>query len=160
MNRLLPWNITHKKKCKSGRWHGLLATLPKRLSAVQFNFKIWRAPKWVTFPSLAKPHKQACLGLLEGHLLCCSKQTDILVVNPKHLHMLSLPKPDWCKYFEWCTFGVRLLQRRRLKNQTQIAIGKVLDIVSLHVICQVTFPSLGPWALLGLLDDWWPLALL
>ena len=42
---------------------------------LQFNFKIWRAPKWVTF----------------------------LVVNPKHLQMLSLPKTHWCKYFSDAT---------------------------------------------------------
>ena len=99
------------------------AQIQPMVIVLQFNFKIWGAPKWVTFPPLAKPHKWALFGLLDGHLLCCSKQTNILVVNPKHLHMLSLPKPDWCKYFEWCNFGDRLLQRQRLKNQTQIAIG-------------------------------------
>ena len=71
------------------------AQIQQMVFILQFNFKIWRAPKWVTF----------------------------LVVNPKHLHMLSLPKPDWRKYFERCNFGVKLLQRRRLKNQAQIAIG-------------------------------------
>ena len=93
---------------------------------LQFNFKIWGAPKWVTFPPLAKPHchiSEPVLLYFDGYLLCCSKQTDILVVNPKHLHMLSLPKTHWCKYFEWCNFGVRLLQRPWLKNQAQISIG-------------------------------------
>ena len=71
----------------------LITQIQPMVFVLQFNFKIWGAPKWVTFPSLAKPHKRACLGLLDGHLLCCSKQTNILVVNPKHLHMLSLPQP-------------------------------------------------------------------
>ena len=45
---------------------------------LQFNFKIWGAPKWVTFPPLAKPHchiSEPALPYFDGHLLCCGKQT-------------------------------------------------------------------------------------
>ena len=141
MNKLLPWNMTHKKKSKSGRWLGLLATLPKHLSAGDLHRKCPNStnghcppiqlqdlgsPKMSHIPSPGKatlPHKWACFALyFDGHLLCCGKQTDILVVDPKHLQMLSLPKTHWCKYFEWCNFGDRLLQsgfsiKRRLLEE-------------------------------------------
>ena len=118
----------------------LLTQIQPMVIVPQFNFKIWGAPKWVTFPSLAKPHKRACLGLLEGHLLCCGKQTDILVVDPKHLQMLSLPKTHWCKYFEWCNFGDRLLQsgfsiKRRLLEERCWTLSAFMSYARWHFLC-------------------------
>ena len=127
----------------------LITQIQPIVFVLQFNFNIWGAPKWVTFPPLAKPHchrSEPVLPYFDGHLLCCSKQTDILVVDPKHLQMLSLPKPDWCKYFEWCNFGVRLLQsgfsiKRRLLEERCWTLSAFMSYARWHFLC-----SDHPWS--------------
>ena len=109
MNKLLPWNMTSQKfKVRAVAWatgHTSKASfcwrstheiwLPKfnQLSSSSNLTSRFEEPQNEShsLPWQSHTSEPVLVYLIDGHLLCCGKQTDILVVNPKNLHMLSLP---------------------------------------------------------------------
>ena len=156
MNKLLPWNMTSQKfKVRAVAWatgHSSKASfcwrstqeicLPKfnHWSSSSNSTSRFGEPKNESHSLPWQSHisEPVLVYLMGTHLLCCGKQTDILVINPKRIEMLSLA--NWRKNYEWCNFEVRLLQKgfsikRKLPEDRCWKLSAFMSFARWHLLC-------------------------